>query len=340
MQPISSSLPKPASKSGENGLSSLILAAAAGIALMFPVEAIANDYPSKPISLVVPFVPGGSSDAFARQYAVQLQESLGQSVIVENRGGASGAIGAGYVAQAPADGYTILLAHPTGITILPLLNDELGYSGIEDFAPVGLLGATPQVLVVHPSLPETLEEFVAQAKAQPGELNYSSGGIATPPHLAGELFKLRADVDIAHVPFNGSPASITNLLGGHVDAAIQNVDSLLPHLESGALRGLAVASEERSVHLPDLPTFSELGIDGVVNRTWFGIVAPAGVPADVIEKLEAATSDIARSEEFQAFLAHHAADPAPLNGAEFSAFLEEENARWEEVLQAANITLE
>lgn len=316
-----------------------ILALSIASALAFSAAVQAQTFPSKPITLIVPFTPGGSSDAIARKYAGQLEKEIGQPVIVENRGGASGAIGAGAAAKASPDGYTLLLAHTTGITVLPLIKSDLSYDPKRDLAPITLLGATPQVLVVHPSQPETLEAFIELARAKPGVLNYSSGGIATPPHLAGELFKLRTGLDIVHIPFNGSTPSITNLIGGQVNAAIQNIDSVLPHVKAGKLRALAVASDKRSTNLPDVPTFKEAGVDGVVNRTWFGIAVPSGTPEDVRKILEEKSVAVANSDEFKAFLDIQSAESVEPGSAAFAAFLDDESKRWAEVVQTANITL-
>lgn len=296
-------------------------------------------YPVRPVTLVVPFTPGGSSDLLARKYASLLEKTLNANVVVENRGGGSGVIGAQAVARATADGYTLLLAHTTGIAVLPLLRKDIPYDVDKDFFLVTLLGATPQVLVVPPDGPQTLEEFLTLAKAQPGKLNYSSGGVATPPHLVAELFKLQGGLDIVHVPFNGSTASIANLLGGHVDAAFQNIDSLLSHVQSGSLRALAVASAERSAALPDVPTLEEKGIQGVENQTWFGIAAPAGLPEPVQQALVQASQQVVESAEFQDYLRAQAVNSTPVGPQAFKTLLDDERGRWRQVIEAADIRL-
>lgn len=313
--------------------------ASALMAFAFAASAQAAAYPQRPVTLVVPFTPGGSSDLLARKYASLLESALGTSIVVENRGGGSGVIGAQAVARAPADGYTLLLAHTTGIAVLPLLRKDISYDVDRDFALITLLGATPQVLIVPPNGPKTLEAFLALAKSQPGKLNYSSGGVATPPHLVGELFKLEGGLDIVHVPFNGSSASFANLLGGHVDAAFQNIDSVLPHVKSGAVRALAVASAERSAALPDVPTLEEKGIHGVENQTWFGIAAPAGLPPEVLEALVQASRKVVESEDFQDYLRSQAVNATPVGPQAFKTLLDDERVRWRRVIDAAGIRL-
>lgn len=299
--------------------------------------ALAQDYPRRPITLIVPFVAGGSSDIFARAIAQRLEKKIGQSVVIENRGGASGAIGTAAAAKAAPDGYTILLGHTTALTVLPHLRKDLGYVPERDFKPVTLIGAVPQVLVVHPTVARTLDEFIKRAKAEPGKLNYASGGVATPPHLAAELFKQQAHVDIVHVPFNGSAPATNALLGGHVHAAFQNVDSILPHIKAGKVVPLAVAAEKRSPHLPDVPTFEEAGIPGVVNKTWFGLVAPAGVPGHVLNLLRDKSRAIVESEDFKSFLSAQISEHLPAGSDAFEVFLKEENERWSRVLQRADL---
>lgn len=294
-------------------------------------------YPVRPITLIVPFVAGGSSDMIARTVARKLANELGQEVIIENRAGGSGAVGTAAAAKAAPDGYTILLGHTTALAVLPNLRDALSYAVVRDFAPITLLGATPQILVVHPSVAKTIGEFVKRAKAEPGKLNYASGGTATPPHLAGELFKQRAHVDIVHVPFNGSPAATTALLGGHVHALFQNIDSTLPHIKSGEITALAISGEKRSPYLPDVPTFEEAGIPGLVNKSWFSLVAPAKTPPAVLKLLQLKARAIVESKEFHDFLGSQMAEPMPAGPEALLSFLKEENERWARVLKNAAI---
>lgn len=300
---------------------------------------LAQDYPTRPITLIVPFVAGGSSDIFARAIAQRLEKELGQGVVIENRGGASGAVGTAAAAKAAPDGYTILLGHTTALTVLPHLRNDLGYVPARDFKPVTLIAAVPQVLVVHPSVAKTLDAFLKRAKAEPGKLNYASGGAATPPHLAAELFKQQANVDIVHVPFNGSAPATNALLGAHVHAAFQNIDSILPHIKAGSVIPLAVAAEKRSPHLPDVPTFEEAGVPGVVNKTWFSLVAPAGVPDPVLKLLRDKSRAIVESEDFKAFLSAQISEHLPAGSDAFEAFLKEENERWSRVLQRAAVRI-
>jgi tripartite-type tricarboxylate transporter receptor subunit TctC len=312
------------------------------IFLLFrPVLACAQPiYPARPITLIVPFVAGGSSDVIARAVARRLENEIGQPIVVENRGGGSGAIGTAAAAKAAPDGYTILLGHTTALAVLPNLRTNLSYVVSRDFAPITLLGATPHVLVVHPSVAKTIGEFVKRTKAEPGTLNYASGGIATPPHLAGELFKQQAQVDIVHIPFNGSPAATTALLGGHVHALFQNIDSILPYIKSGEVTALAIAGKNRSPYLLDIPTFEEAGISGLVNKSWFGLVAPAKTPASVLELLREKSRAVVESKEFNEFLGSQIVERMPAGPEALLAFLNEENQRWARVLKNAAIKAE
>ena len=289
-------------------------------------------YPVRPITLIVPFVPGGSSDILARAVARGLENELGQPIVVENRGGGSGAIGTAAAANAAPDGYTILLGHTTALVVLPNLRGNLGYDVSRDFAPMTLLGATPQALVVRPSVAKTIGEFVRRAKAEPGSLNYASGGLATPPHLAAELFKQQANVDIVHIPFNGSPAATAALLGGHVHALFANIDSVMPQIRSGEVTPLAISGDKRSPYLPDVPTFEEVGIPGLVNKSWFGLLAPAKTPPAVLELLQAKSRAVVESKEFQDFLGSQIVEPMPAGPEALLSFMNKENQRWARVL--------
>lgn len=297
-------------------------------------------YPAHPITLIVPFVPGGSADVIARAVARGLENELGQPIVVENRGGGSGAIATAAAAKAAPDGYTILLGHTTALAVLPNLRTNLNYVVSRDFAPITLLGATPHVLVVHPSVSKTIGNFVKRAKAEPGTLNYASGGIATPPHLAGELFKQQARVDIVHIPFNGSPQATTALLGGHVHALFQNIDSIMPFIKSGEVTALAISAENRSRYLPDVPTFEEAGIPDLVNKSWFSLVAPSKTPPAVLELLQKKSRAVVESKEFRDFLGSQIIEPMPAGPEALLSFLSEENRRWARVLKNAAIKVE
>jgi len=297
-------------------------------------------YPAHPITLIVPFVPGGSADVIARAVARGLEKEIGQPIVVENRGGGSGAIGTAAAAKAAPDGYTILLGHTTALAVLPNMRANLNYVVSRDFAPITLLGATPQILVVHPSVAQTIGEFVKRAKAEPGTLNYASGGIATPPHLAGELFKQQAQVDIVHIPFNGSPQATTALLGGHVHALFQNIDSIMPSIKSGDVTALAISAENRSPYLPGVPTFEEAGIPDLVNKSWFSLVAPSKTPPDVLELLQEKSRAVVETNEFREFLGSQIIEPMPAGPVALLSFLNEENKRWARVLKNAAIKVE
>lgn len=276
----------------------------------------------------------------ARVVARGLEKEIGQPVIVENRGGSSGAIGTAAVAKAAPDGYTLLLGHTTALSVLPNMRTNLNYVVERDFAPITLLGTTPHVLVVHPSIAKTIGDFVKRAKDQPGTLNFASGGIATPPHLAGELFKQQAQVDIVHIPFNGSPAATTALLGGHVHALFQNIDSIMPFIKSGEVTALAISGENRSPYLPDVPTFEEVGISGLVNKSWFCLVAPAKTPPDILDLLQKKARAFVDSREFREFLGLQIVEPMPAGPEALLMFLNEENQRWARVVKNAAIKAE
>ena len=277
------------------------LAAGAATIALAPVRAFAQSYSSHPVRLVVPFPPGGGADIVARLLAPQLQVSLGQSFYVENRAGAAGRIGTGVVAKAEADGATLLVTTESSLVIAPYVTPNLGYDPVKDFAPVSLLSRNAVVLVVHPSVPaKTLAEYIALARAHPGEQMFASSGVGGLNHLAGEMFNRMADVKIAHVPFSGTGAAIPAVLSNQVGAMWGFAAGLIPHIRAGALRALAIGSRERSPALPEVPTVAEAGVPGYEAVSWIGLLAPAGTPADALARLgdavrAAMTNDKVRS---------------------------------------------
>jgi len=310
------------------------LAAAAGICL----SAQAQTYPTKPVTLVVPFAPGGTVNLMGRLLANHMSEALGQPVIVENKPGGGGSIGANFVAKAPADGYTLLLATMGQQSIQPLLTKNPPYDAIKDFAPVALFSTVPNVLAVSANTPaKTVAELVAYAKEHPGKLNMASAGIGSVNHLTGELFMFRSGARFEHVPYRGAGPATADLLSGQVQVLFANLPNVLAYARTGQVRVLAVASEQRSSAIPDVPTLAEAGVKDAVVESWYGVMAPAGTPADVVRKLQDTVVGIARDESMTAQLADQGAVPFPGGSADLAKLSKEETARWTEIISSAKI---
>jgi tripartite-type tricarboxylate transporter receptor subunit TctC len=309
----------------------------AALALLVAMPATAQDYPSRPVKIVVSYAPGGSNDVVARVVAPELQKELGQSFVVENRAGASGTIGADAVAKSPADGYTLFMgagAH----ALAPSLYKKLPYDLVKDFAPVSLAATSTYVLVLNPSVPaKTLPELIALLKSKPGQLNYASAGKGTPLHLAAELFKSKTGTDIVHVPYGGDTPALNDLLAGTVQLSFMSVASTAPQIRAGKLRALAVTSAQRSDALPDLPTLSELGVEGYDVGTWWGLLAPAGTPDAIVGKLNAAMRKAVALPEVKQRFAPLGLDPRSDSPAEFAAFIKAEVARYAAIAKIAGI---
>lgn len=307
------------------------------LALLLANPAAAQDYPSRPVKIVVSYAPGGSNDVVARVIAPELQKELGQSFVVENRAGASGTIGADTVAKSPADGYTLFMgagAH----ALAPSLFKKLPYDITKDFAPISLAATSTYVLVLNPSVPATtVPELIALLKSKPGQLNYASAGKGTPLHLAAELFKSKTGTDIVHVPYGGDTPALNDLLAGTVQLAFMSVASTAPQIRAGKLRALAVTSASRSDALPDLPTLGELGIAGYDVGTWWGLLAPAGTPDAVVAKLNAAMRKAVALPQTKERFAPLGLDPRSDSPAEFAAFIKEEVARYAAIAKIAGI---
>ena len=302
-----------------------------------PLLAAAQSYPTRPIRLVVPQSPGGSTDQVARPLARQLGEMLGQPVVVENRAGAGSVIGTDIVAKAAPDGYT-LLAVAASFTISPSLYKQLPYDVERDFAPITLLSAFPNILVVHPSLPVTsVSELVSYLKKNPGKANYSSSGIGTGTHLSMELLKHLAAIDLVHVPYKGGAPSVNALLAGEVQVTLATISTALPHVKSGRLRALAVTSRRRVNALPEVPTLAESGVPGYEYSSWIGLLAPAKTPRAVIEKLGAEAARAARTPEMRTILALEGAEPVGSSPDEFASQIRAELARWSKLVGATGI---
>ena len=291
-------------------------------------------YPTKPIRMICPFPPGGTTDVVARLVAQKLTEAWGQQVVVDNRPGAGGIIGTEIVAKAAPDGYTVLLGSITTHAVNPALYKKLNFDPVKDFAPVSLVVSSPQLLAVHPSVAaKSVKELIALAKAKPGQLNYASAGTGTSPHLTFELFKSMAGIDVVHVPYKGTGPAITDLIGGQVQMMITGVVALMPHVKSGKLRGLGVTSAKRVAALPDLPTIVESGIPGFDVSSWFGVFLPGGTPKPIVAKMNAEIRKILEVPEVRQRLIGQGADPASNTPEEFAAYVNAEMARWGKVVR-------
>jgi tripartite-type tricarboxylate transporter receptor subunit TctC len=299
-------------------------------------QAHAQSYPVRPIKMIVPFPAGGATDTAARLVAQRLQMGLGQTILVENQGGAGGTIGARQVATAPADGYTIMMGSVGTFGSHPLLY-KLDYDPVKAFAPVATAVVDKGVLVAGPSLPvKTIQDLVAQAKANPGKLNYGNA-IGIGPHFVAEMFKLKAGVDIVHIPYRGGAPMISDLLAGQIHMTINGKSVLFPHIQAGKLRPLAVTSAQRWSELPDVPTLVELGYMDAAYDTLFGVVAPMGTPAPVIDKLNATINEGLRAPETLATLAKLGIEPKVTSPQEFAAIIAEEAPKWAEVVRRTGI---
>jgi tripartite-type tricarboxylate transporter receptor subunit TctC len=307
----------------------------------FALPTAGQQYPARPIRMIVGFPPGGGTDIIGRIVAQKLSESLGQQIIVENRGGATGMLGAELAAKAAPDGYTIMMAHIAAISILPSLYARMSYDSAKDFAPITLAAIGPNLLVVHPSVPaKNVRELIALAKARPGQLQYASPGSGSVQHLSGELFKLQAKVDMLHVPYKGSGQSIVDLIAGHVHLDFDSVPPVLPHVRSGRLRALAVTSEKRFSILPDIPTVTEGGVPGFDMSTWWGLVAPAAVSKDIIARLQGETVKLLRQNDVKEKIAFAGADTVGNTPDQFGAFIRSETDKYARIVKAANIKLD
>ena len=307
---------------------------------MIASAAYGQDYPIKPITLVNPYAAGGPADLLARTVAAGMGDLLGQQVVILNKPGGATAIGAAFVAAAPPDGHTLLIAGASSHIVTPVLS-KVTYDGIKDFAPVAMVANVPNVLVVRASLPvKSVPELVALAKSKPAGLNYGSVGNGSQPHLAAETFKQIAGVNFTHVPYKGAAPAITDLLAEQIDLAFLNAPPLLQHIQSGKLRALAVTTLKRARQLPDVPTLDELGLRGFDVATWYGITAPAATPKPVLEKLTAVISKVLTSPDVVAKLTSQGAEIFLLPPKEFADYLQADAARLTKLIKSANIQAE
>jgi tripartite-type tricarboxylate transporter receptor subunit TctC len=315
----------------------LILFAATGLALIIGAAQAQSDYPNKPVKIIVPAAAGGGTDTTARMIADHLSKTLGQNFYVENRGGGGALIGTEAAARSPADGYTLLMT-PSTLTTMHIVRKAMPIDVVRDFAPITQFIILPQVLVVHPSVPaQTLAEFIAYVKQEPGKLSYGSAGPSTAPHMAMELFKSMAKLDINHIPYRGVAPALQDVLAGRVSGMIINTLIAKPHIEAGKLRALGVTSIERARPLPDLPTIHESGLANYKALQWFGMVTPAGTPQPIIDRLQKEIAAVLKTPAMQQRLEIEGADPVGNSAAEFGQVIKDEIAMWEKVAAEAGI---
>jgi tripartite-type tricarboxylate transporter receptor subunit TctC len=316
------------------------IAALAGV-LTFSGAAVADAYPGKPVRVVVPFAAGGAIDIIVRASAQQLSKELGQQMLIDNRPGAGGNIGADLVAKSAADGYTLLAGTSATHGVNPALYTKLAYDARRDFVPIAHIAGVPNVLVVTPASGiRTLDDLVRQARANPGKLSYGSAGSGTSLHLAGELFRSEARVDLLHVPYKGAAPATTDLLGGQITMMFNTVPVALPLIRSGKLTALAVTARQRHFALPNVPTFAEKGYTSVESSTWVGLFAPAGTPREIVDKVAQALERALRDKSVVDLLRQQGAEPQFMGADAFSRYVESEIARWGSVVRAADIKLE
>lgn len=320
---------------------------ARGLAVMFAVVAgfaathsMAQNYPTRPIRLIVPFGAGGGTDNLARIIEPHISRALGQPLVIDNRPGGGSIIGSDTVAKAEPNGYTLLMVD-TAFSVNPSLYKNLPYDPLKDFAQVSLLATAPVILVAHPrAKANTMAEFVARAKARPGELNYASGGNGSSTHLGGELLRRVTGITIVHIPYKGTGPAMNDLLGGHVDVMFSGISSARPHLDAGTLHGLAVTGDKRSSAVPNVPTFREVGLGGVMASTYWGVLAPANTPKSIIDRLSAEFAKTMQNPEVVVRIEQLGYLPIGGGPAEYAQNLQSEIAKWGEVVKTANIKVE
>lgn len=319
------------------GLRALALSTLAMVPALAPATSQAADFPTKPINLVVPFAPGGPTDAMARSLAMALRSSLGQPVIVDNRAGAGGNVGAELVARAQPDGHTLLFGTSGPLAINGLLYDSIRYDPVKSFSPVIMIGYLPNVLAVHPDVPaKNVPELIAYLKANPGKTNYASSGNGASSHLVGAMFNLRAGTDVQHVPYRGTGPALNDLLAGQVTMTFTDVLTALPYAQSGRLRVLGVTTAERSRAMPEVPTLMEQGVKDIDASVFFGIVAPAGTPAPVIERLNTAFAGLLKDDKVRETLTRQGLElPKDLSPGQLSTYMRQELDKWREVITAS-----
>lgn len=322
-------------------LPGLALLAALASAPIAAAASAADAYPTRPIRLVVPFPPGGPADFFGRALGNALNQQLGQPIIIDNRTGLGGVVGTENIAKSAPDGYSLLLASPGSIVIAPAITPKMPYDTFRDLAPITLVVAVPEAVVVIPKFEvKTLAEFVTYAKAHPGQTNMASTGSGSMPHLAGELLKREAGFEALHVPYRGAAPAINDMLAGQVDWMFADLPILIPHIRSGALIALALGSAQRAASLPDLPTTAEAGYPKVLADNWYGLFAPAATPPDILQKLNAITTAVLKDPALQAVLAKQGAVAKGMAADAFTSFVKSEGEKWGGLAVAVGVKLE
>lgn len=314
--------------------------AIAGLAF-FSGAAFTQGYPAKPIRMIVPFPAGGGSDTMGRVVGQKLGEKLGQQIVIENRPGAGGSIGAEMVAKAAPDGYTLLLGSTSEIAQYPNVNPKIAYNPQRDFSPISLVGNVPLILVAHPSLPvKTVKELVALAKARPGAINFSSAGNGSTTHLAVELLILTTRIKMTHVPYKGSAPAVVDLVAGNVQVGIPTLPAALPFVKAGRLTALAISTARRAPAMSSVPTMQEAGVDSYDTALWTGILAPSGTPNAILLRLQSEIANVIRLPDVEAALAKQGAEPASSTPEQFSAFIKSELAKWAKVVKDSGVKID
>lgn len=323
-----------------NKLLSVVLCMMVGSNITYAKD-IAATYPDRPVKVVVPFPPGGATDIVGREIAEKLSHSFGQPFVVGNQGGASGNIGVMSVARSKPDGYTLVVGAPQTLTINPQLFLSNPFDPQKELAPIVVVATIPNVLLVNAELPvSSVEELIAYAKERPGKINYGSSSIGGTPHLSSEWFKSITGTDIMHIPYRGSAPALTDLMSGQIDIMFDNLPAALPHIKSGRVKALAVTSPQRSDAAPELPTMIEAGVPGFESQGWFSLLAPAGTPPAILEKINTEVNKILATDEFKERLSYVGAEPTGGTIADFRHLLNTETQRWSEVIKSADIKLE
>jgi tripartite-type tricarboxylate transporter receptor subunit TctC len=314
----------------------LLLAAAIFSMPLLAQQATAQPWPERPITLVVAFAPGGSTSIVARAVSDKMSEALGQKIIIDNRAGAGGTIGTKAVAGSAPDGYTIALGYTGTLAIGPTLYINAGYDPRKDFAPIGMIGNAPNSLVVHPSFPaKTVAELIAYAKANPGKVSFGSAGVGTASHVSGEYFATAAGIKLVHVPYKGTGPALSDLIGGHIPMAFAPIPATHSQISSGTMRALAVTSAARSGLLPEIPTIAESGLTGFDASLYYGLVAPAGTPRPIIDKLNAALRTALTSDDVKKRLVADGTDVTPSTPEEYAAFIDKDEIKWSRIVKAS-----
>jgi tripartite-type tricarboxylate transporter receptor subunit TctC len=330
----------PASQKGKS-ISMLIKIAITLAAATLSVAAAAQTYPERPIRVIVGVPAGGTPDVMARTVTTGMSKILGQALVMDNRGGAGGLIGTEVAAKSAADGYTLLVSSPGPLTILPHLQKQIAYDPLNDFIPIGLIASNPFLLITHPSVPaRTLKELIALAKAQPGKLNYASAGNGAANHLAMELFKSMANIDITHVPYKGAPQAVSDVIAGHMNMMFNSIPPVLAQIKAERLRALGVGSNKRSLQLPDVPTITEAGVPGYEAITWFGMLAPAKTPKAILARVSDAFAKVINTPELRAQLEAQGAEPGSGNAQQFAMLIRREYERYAKVVKMSGAKID